>query len=180
MSPNPSRYSFTWVDSNHLVGSKQASQRRQNRKVEMLGLNAVGPIPVTVSCSLLDWSWLKYLPRWADSGFYEQPPRQSIWMPSGRGYSLCGVCQHLRQRTGAPCTSLEIPDLFSFSHSFFFFQVVNVSSLFLSLAHVDLLSIMTFGFILQPFSLSLFYGSMLLLAELIFQKTDGSDPVLSK
>lgn len=69
---------------------------------------------------------------------------------------------------------------FLFPILFFFFQEVNVSSLFLSLAHVDLLSIMTFGFILQPFSLSLFYGSMLLLAELIFQKTDGSDPVLSK
>ena len=84
--------------------------------------------------------------------------------------------------TRASFTNLEILNLFS-SLLFSFFQAVNVSSLFLSPLELTLSLSLSHDIWLQPsafFSLSLFYGSTLLWAELIFQKTDGGNRVLSK
>lgn len=117
---------------------------------------------MTVFCSPLKWSWLKYCPSWALLGFDEQPMWQKIWMPSRWGDSLFGFCQHLLERTWVFSLRLSLEPHFPTLKSptcflFFFFSSGKCFIIiFVSCWNWPSLSLMTFGFILQPFS-SLFF-----------------------
>lgn len=159
----------------------------QKERVAMLGSSQVWLMPVTGFCSPLKWTWLKYLPGCAVLGCCTHLCDRSS------GCLMGEVIRHLRSAstcwrnlehvfsqvvTGTSFASLEISDLFSCC-AFFSPPNGKCSSLFLS--PVSSWPALHHDTWLHPSAaLPLFYGSMLLGAEFIFQKTDGGNPVLSK
>lgn len=131
----------------------------QKEAVDRLDLGQAGSMPGTGFCPPLKWSWLKYLLYCAVWGFYERTLDRSSGCLVGKVIRYLGSASACwRNLWVFPLgLSLEphLPALKSLTcfSLFFFFRVVNVSSLLLSPVWADRLSIMTFGSVLLPLSL---------------------------
>lgn len=122
---------------------KQAWYKMQKEKVPMLGLSHVWLMPVTVFCSPLKWTWLKYLPPCAVLGCCTQPLWQKCRMPHGWGDSSFAFCQHLLEKPWecflSGCHWNLICQPWNPWLVFFFFpQVVNVHHYFCLLFELTL------------------------------------------